>query len=135
VARRGAERRRPMKKLAKHGHVVLAFKTNQDAGKARERLLAAGFAKHEITQWSDVEALASLRKARSSTLKRFISSLGQQGKQEEGKYLALAERGSGFLVVYAPSEPESQCAVSLAREFGLQMAEKYSRFTVEDIAA
>jgi hypothetical protein len=121
-----------MKKLTKPGHVVMAFKTSQDAGKARVKLLAAGFAEHEITQWSNVEVLAYLREARSSLMNK-VMSLGQKLAQE--KYFALAKQGAGFLVVYAPSESESQRVVNLVREFGLQLAEKYNRFTLEEMAA
>lgn len=117
-----------MKKLIKVGHVVMAFKTTQDAGKAREKLLAATFAEHEVRQWSQVEVLANLREAQNK-----IMSLEYRRALE--RYLALAQQGSGFLDVYAPSESESHRVVDLVREFGLQLAERYTRFTMEDLAA
>jgi hypothetical protein len=117
-----------MKQLIKAGQIVMVFKRGQDAGKAREKLLAAQFLEHEITEWSDAEVLADLREARNK-----IVSL--QYKLAQERYLALAKRGSGFLVVYAPSESASRRVVDLVREFGLQLAEKYSRFTIEEMAA
>jgi hypothetical protein len=101
-----------MKQLIKAGQIVMVFKRGQDAGKAREKLLAAQFLEHEITEWSDAEVLADLREARNK-----IVSL--QYKLAQERYLALAKRGSGFLVVYAPSESASRRVVDLVREFGL----------------
>jgi hypothetical protein len=112
------------------GYVVMAFKTRQDAGKARKKLLAAGFGKDVITEWSADEVLANVRKARRSVLA--MVSLGQEVAQLE-KYFALAKQGSGFIVVYAPSESESKRAVTLVRKLGLQLAEKYNRFTLEEV--
>jgi hypothetical protein len=63
-----------------------------------------------------------------------VLAWGQEQAQLE-KYFALAKQGSGFLVVYAPSESESQRVVTLVREFGLQLAEKYNRLTLEELAA
>lgn len=115
-----------MKKLIKAGHLVMTFKTGQDAAKAREKLLAARFEEHEVRQWAQVEVLANLQEARSE-----VMSMEYRPALE--KFFALAKQGSGFLDVYAPSESESHRAVDLVRE--LQFAEKYNRSTMEDIAA
>jgi len=107
---------------------VMAFKTSQDAGKAREKLLANRFAGHEITEWSDAEVLANLREALSK-------AMATDYRRAEEKFLALARQGAGFLVLNALSDSESERAVELAREFGLEFAEKYSRFAMHDVPA
>jgi len=113
------------------GHIVLAFKTGQDADKAREKLLAAGFAEEDITQWSAAEVLEHVKKTRASAA--WALDIGQERAQLD-KYFALAKQGSGFLVVYAPSESESQRVLTLVRDLGLQLAEKYNRLTLEEKA-
>ena len=117
-----------MKKLIRPGRIVMAFKTSEDAGRAREKVLADRFAENEIRQWTKVEAVANL----TPTLGKVMSLPYQVA---EKKLFALAQQGSGFLVVHARSESESQRAVALVRDFGLQLAEKYNRFTIEEMAA
>jgi len=113
------------------GHVVLAFDTNDHAEKARVKLLAAGFSEDEITQWSDDEVLEELQRTRTIVAKRVAP--GQEAAKLD-EYFALAKQGAGFLVVYAPSESESRRVVTLVRPLGLQLAEKYNRFTLEGLA-
>jgi hypothetical protein len=113
------------------GHVVLAFNTNDDAEKARKKLLTAGFEEDEITEWGDDEVLAELERTQTVIAKRVAP--GQEA-MELDKYFALARKGVGFLVVYAPSESESQRVVTLGRPLGLLLAEKYNRFTLEALA-
>ena len=44
------------------GHIVLVFKTGQDADGASEKLFAAGFAEEDITQWRAAEVFATREK-------------------------------------------------------------------------
>lgn len=113
------------------GHIVLVFKTGQDADEAREKLLAAGFAEEDITQWRAAEVLAHVKKTQDSAA--WALDIGQE-RAQLNKYFALANRGSGFLVVYAPSESESERVLTLVRGLGLQLAEKYNRLTLEEKA-
>ena len=113
------------------GHMVLAFKTSQDADKAQEKLLAAGFSQEDITQWSAAEVLDHVEKTRASAA--WALDIGQESAQLN-KYFALAKQRSGFLVVYAPSESESQRVLTVVRDPALQLAEKYNRLTLEEKA-
>lgn len=117
-----------MKKLIEPGHVVMAFKTSQDAEKAREKLLANRFAGHEITEWSDAEVVANLREALSK-------AMAMDYRRAEERFLTLAQQGAGFLVLEARSESEYERAIELVREFGLEFAEKYGRFAMHDVPA
>jgi hypothetical protein len=47
--------------------------------------------------------------------------------------LEAAKRGASFLVVYAPTEPETARVMNVARRFHAQIAHKYNRLTVEAI--
>jgi len=72
-----------------------------------------------------------VKKTRASAA--WALDIGQERAQLD-KYFALAKQGSGFLVVYAPSESESQRVLTLVRDLGLQLAEKYNRLTLEEKA-
>ena len=50
------------------------------------------------------------------------------------EYLGLASQGCGFLVVRAPEDEVAKRAVHIAMPFGLKFAEKYKRWTLEELA-
>jgi hypothetical protein len=49
------------------------------------------------------------------------------------RHLKLAPHDGGFLVVYAPHEAESARPVRIAEPFGLKLANKYNRLTLQDL--
>jgi len=50
------------------------------------------------------------------------------------KYLELASKVFGFLAVRAPEDEVAKRAVHIAMPFGLIFAEKYKRWTLEELA-
>jgi hypothetical protein len=53
----------------------------------------------------------------------------ERGHQKQ--HLEHAKQGSFFLVVHAPTEPETARVMNVARRFGARLAHKYNRLTVE----
>src|SRR5271168_4418765 len=98
------------------GHVVMAFATDADANKASAALRSAGVAGDSILHYSPAEVLDLIKPTEDSDEKAF--QLGQETEKVD-RYAALAKKGSGFLVVYAPKDEESKRVVDMARPFQL----------------
>ena len=112
------------------GYVVMVFTTDADAERARRALLENGFDEQDVTHYTNDELTAEFQKS-----EEHASSPVQIGQEvaKIDEYLALAKEGSGFLVLHAPDEEAAQSAVRIVRPFGLKFAEKYNRFTIEEL--
>lgn len=112
------------------GYVVMVFGNDGDAERARQSLLDNGFSAEDVTHYSNNEVTAELEKSEEH------SSDPVQIGQEMAKidqYLALAKEGCGFLVLHAPEDEAAKSAVKIVRPFGLKLAEKYNRLTIEEL--
>ena len=112
------------------GHVVVAFESDERAGEAAAALREAGFEPEDILQYSaDEEAQEMTRLLDGAT--------GTAGFGHEiglmRQYKSLAERGCGWLVVYAPEEAQCEKVVEVAKRYGAKLAEKYHRLVIEDL--
>ena len=58
--------------------------------------------------------------------------IGQEAARFE-EYLELAGQGCGFLVVHTPEDEVAKRAVHIVMPFGLKFAEKYIRWTLEEL--
>ena len=112
------------------GHVVMGFTSDDAMNRAREALIAAGFNENAITPFSSHEVAAEIE---TRKLHAGIAAKLSEEKRWMQQHLDLANRGGGFLIVYAPEESESAHAVSIAKPFGLQFAHKYNRLTLMDL--
>lgn len=113
------------------GHIVMAFKDDATAERARAALLAGGFGDGEVTRFTSEEVIADAQKSKEQEASPL--QIGQDiAKIDE--YLALAKNGCGFLVVHAPEEDRTKQAMAIAKPFGLKFAEKYNRLTLEELA-
>jgi hypothetical protein len=112
------------------GYLVLAFPQDADARKAREALLAGGYGEDELLQSTAKQVQDDIEKTRPA-----VSILAQMGTELEhqNEHLEAAKRGCGFLLVYAPSEAETNRVMRVARRFDVQLAHKYNVLTVEDL--
>src|SRR4030081_2258226 len=83
------------------GHIVLAFKDDAVTTKAVEALHALGFIDADILAYTAEEATPRLRE-------RVRTASGAAGFGFEitlmRRYLAFAESGAGWLIVYAPTD-------------------------------
>jgi hypothetical protein len=113
------------------GHVVMAFATEADANQASAALTSAGFKGDSITHYSSGEVLTQIKGTEDTDDKAL--QLGQE-KEKLDRYVELAKKGSGFLVVYAPKDEDTKRAVDIVRPFNLKFAEKYNRLTLEELA-
>lgn len=113
------------------GHIVMAFDSDADARKARQALVKAGFAEHDVTHYTAKEVLDEFE---LSDEQRFSPvQIGQDVTKVE-EYTSLAKEGSGFLVVHAPKKEDAKQAISIVGPFGLKFAEKYNWLTIEELA-
>ena len=110
------------------GHVVMGFASDADMTTARKALLSAGFRANKIAAFSSSEVVDEIQKMRKSFSK--AARLFNEFKMMK-EHWALARKGGGFLVVYAPSKGETARAVKIAKKFHLKLAHKYNRLTVQ----
>jgi len=113
------------------GHVVVAFDSDEDARKARQALISGGIGADEITVYRSDEVLSQIEGSRKTDNKIF-----QMGQEEEKvkRYTELASKGCGFLVVYAPSDEDSNRVMDIVHPLKPKFAEKYNRLTLEELA-
>jgi hypothetical protein len=113
------------------GHIVMAFTTDGDAGKARQALLDGGFSKDEVAYYNHLEVMSEFEKSEEQAINPV--QIGQDVAKVE-EFLALAKEGCGFLVVHAPKKDRSKRAIEIVHPFGLKFAEKYNLLTIEELA-
>jgi hypothetical protein len=112
------------------GHVVVAFADGQAAHAAAQALREAGFDDEDILQYTAAEE--------SEEMSRMLDGIsGAAGFGHEVSlmrlYKALADEGCCWLVVYAPDKAHCERVVSVARQHGAKLAEKYGRLVIEDL--
>ncbi len=112
------------------GHVILAFKDDAVTAQAVEALHAAGFGTDDILAYLASEATPRLRE-------RVRTASGSAGFGYEitlmRRYLAFAEEGAGWLIVYAPDEAATERIVEVAKRFDALCAVRYHRLASEDL--
>jgi hypothetical protein len=112
------------------GHIVLAFEDDAVTADAVEALRAAGFVDEEILSYLAAEATPRLRER-----VRTASEAAGFGYEITlmRRYLALAEEGAGWLIVYSPSNDAAQRITEVATRFGALCAVRYHRLASEDL--
>jgi tRNA A58 N-methylase Trm61 len=112
------------------GHVVVALPDDESADAAARELRDQGFDDADILQY----------KAREESQDMARRLDGITGTAEFGhevvlmrQYKEMADRGCGWLVVYAPEKERCEKVVEVARRHGALLAEKYHRLVVEDL--
>jgi len=112
------------------GHVVLAFPDDAAAADAVQSLQAAGFAPEDVLLYSAAEATPRLRER-----VRTASEAAGFGYEITlmRRYLAFAEAGAGWLVVYAPTDAAVAKITEIARQHGARCAVRYHRLASEEL--
>ncbi len=112
------------------GHVVIAFKDDAVTAAAAGDLRAAGLADEDILAYPANDALPRLRE-------RVASASGGAGFGYEitlmRRYLALAEDGAGWLIVYSPDDAAAQTITDVATRHAALCAVRYHRLANEDL--
>jgi hypothetical protein len=112
------------------GHVILAFEDDAVTAEAVEALRAGGCSDADILVYRAEEATPRLRE-RVQTASE-VAGFGYEITLMR-RYLSFAERGAGWLIVYAPDDGAVQRVVEVARRFRALCAVRYHRLANEDL--
>jgi len=122
--------RRTVGTLNPVGHIVLAFKDDAVTAEAVAALHAAGLADEDILHYLAVDATPRLRE-RVRTASQ-AAGFGYEITLMR-RYLAFAESGAGWLIVYAPNDAAVQAITDIAKRFDALCAVRYHRLANEDL--
>jgi len=111
-------------------HVILAFKDDGVTAEAVAALRAAGTIEEDILAYRAEEATPRLRERVESASQ--AAGFGYEITLMR-RYLAYAEQGAGWLIVYAPDDAAVQRIVEVARRFHALCAVRYHRLANEDL--
>lgn len=111
------------------GHVVLAFKDDA-ATQAVEALRGSGFGAEDILVYTASEATPRLRE-RVQTASQG-AGFGYEITLMR-RYLAYAEEGAGWLIVYAPDDAAAARIVEVGTRLHALCAVRYHRLVSEDL--
>lgn len=112
------------------GHVILAFKDDTVSARAVAALRDAGLTEEDLLSYLAAEAAPRLRER-----VRTASEAAGFGYEITlmRRYLAFAEEGAGWLIVYAPSDAAVRTITEVAERFGALCAVRYHRLANEDL--
>ncbi|HEV3218869.1 MAG TPA: hypothetical protein VGZ48_03815 [Candidatus Acidoferrales bacterium] len=113
------------------GHVVMAFASDADAERARGLLIRSGFVEEDVVHYGRNEVMAELKKSEKQSESPL--QIGQEVEKVD-EYLALAEKGCGFIALHAKEDEAAKRAVAIVKPLGLKLAEKYNLLTIEQLA-
>jgi hypothetical protein len=111
------------------GHLVAAFPRREDAERVRQNLLTGGYDPHDCQLFAAEEVARSARRNLEQN-SGFLATLGRSDEAVEA-HLAAADKGSTFLVTYAPSDLEAERAMNVVRRVPFDFVHRYHRFAIE----
>jgi len=114
------------------GHVVLAFKDDIVTADAVAALREVGFTELDILAYTAEEATPRLRERVRTASEASGSGFGFEITLMR-RYLAFAERGAGWLIVYSPSDSTAALITSVGKRFDALCAVRYHLLTSEDL--
>jgi hypothetical protein len=112
------------------GHVIIAFPDDAVTADAVKALHEAGFDQADVLAYTAAEATPRLRE-RVQTASQ-ASTFGYEITLMR-RYLTYAEEGSGWVVVYAPTDESVERLVAIAKRFNAKCAVRYHRLASEDL--
>ena len=112
------------------GHVVLAFESDDVTAEAVKALKEAGFSDEDVLVYTASEATPRLRE-RVKTASE-AAGFGYEITLMR-RYLALAEQGCGWLIVYAPTDEAAGQITDIATRLQAMCAVRYHRLVNEDL--
>ena len=112
------------------GHVVLAFPDDAVAAQAVVDLQSAGLTAEDVLSYPAAEATPRLQER-----VRTASEAAGFGYEITlmRRYLAFAEQGAGWLIVYAPSDAAAERITEVATRLNALCAVRYHRLANEDL--
>ena len=112
------------------GHVIVAFPDDAVTADAVKALHEAGYGTHDVLAYTAAEATPRLRERVHSASQ--ASTFGYEITLMR-RYLAYAEEGSGWVIVYAPTDESVERLVAIAKQFNAKCAVRYHRLASEDL--
>lgn len=112
------------------GHAVLALPDDDAAAKARDALLQGPFSDEDILVYSSKELeprLDEMLRAASG-----VTGFGYESNLMR-RYLALAQEGVGWLIVYADEDGADERLTEVAQQFGARTAVRYRTLVSEEL--
>lgn len=112
------------------GHIVLAFDDDAKAQQANDSLKATGLADADILVYRSAELQPRMHE------KVHDASEGAGFGYEitlMRRYLALANEGVGWLIVYTPDDAAAAKVTDVAKQLGARSAVRYHRLANEDL--
>ena len=112
------------------GHVVVALADDTQAAAAVKDLLADGFEREDVLEYTAAEEENEMRR-----MLQYASDFAGFGYEVTlmRKYKQLAEEGASWLIVFAPDDDRAQKVAKVARRHGALLAEKYHLLAIEDL--
>jgi hypothetical protein len=112
------------------GHVVLAFESDGVTTEAVKALKEGGFGDEDVLVYTAAEATPRLRERVKSASE--AAGFGYEITLMR-RYLALAEQGCGWLIVYAPDDAAAGRITEVATRLHAKCAVRYHRLANEDL--
>ena len=109
---------------------MLAFADDAVAADAAAALRDAGFGDDDILVYDAADATPRLREMVAQH--RAAAGFGYEITLMR-RYLALAEEGAGWLIVYAPTDAAAERVTEVAKRFEARCAVRYHRLANEDL--
>jgi hypothetical protein len=111
------------------GHLVVAFPKREDAERVRRDLITGGYDENDCLLFPAAE----VARAAKRNLEEETGFLARLGKSDEAvtAHLAAAEKGSTFLVIYAPGDLEAERAMNVVRRVPFDFAHRYHRLAIQ----
>jgi hypothetical protein len=112
------------------GHVIVSFKDDAVAAQAASALKEAGFGDADILVYAAAEATPRLRERVQTSSE--ASGFGYEITLMR-RYLALAEGGAGWLIVFAADDAAAERITEIAQRFEAHCAVRYHRLANEEL--
>ena len=112
------------------GHVVVAMPDDARAERTVQALLAQGFERDDILEYSAAEENDEMDRMLQHTSD--FAGFGYEVTLMR-RYKELAGQGASWLIVFAPEDDQAERVAAAAREHGALLAEKYHRLVIEDL--
>ena len=112
------------------GHVVVAMPDDDRAALAVRELLAEGFDRDDILEYTAAEENDEMDRMLQHTSD--FAGFGYEVTLMR-RYKELATQGASWLIVFAPEDVQAERVAVAARRHGALLAEKYHRLVIEDL--
>jgi hypothetical protein len=112
------------------GWMVLAFEKRALAERVQRDLVTGGYDEQDAMLFDAGDVIPSAQKQLENA--DWLARLGRADEMVQ-THLSAAKGGSTFLLVYAPSDPEAERVMNVARRGPVQFAHRYRRFAIETL--